>query len=69
MPSAIIFSLVFTAYLSNAVVSGHLFQARVVLKPLVSLIDRLVASTQTELSPSMRMRAEGQLRGRLDYTI
>ena len=40
------FSLVFTAYLSNAVVSGKspfFFQARIVLKPLVSLIGRLVA--------------------------
>ena len=36
------FSLVFTAYLLNAVVSGN-FQARVVLKPLVSLIGCLVA--------------------------
>ena len=39
------FSLVFTAYLSNAVVSGKTpfyFQAGVVLKPLLSLIGRLV---------------------------
>ena len=40
------FSLGFTAYLSNAVVSANrpfIFQRRVVLKPLVSLIGRLVA--------------------------
>ena len=41
------FSLVFTAYLSNAVVSGKSglfsFKARIVLKPLVSLIGCLVA--------------------------
>ena len=40
------FSLGFTAYLSNAVVSGNspfTFQAGVVLKPLVSLMGHLVA--------------------------
>ena len=40
------FSLVFTAYLTNAVVSGKnfhcIFQARVVLKPLLLLVGRLV---------------------------
>ena len=45
----------FTAYLSNAVVSGKspfFFQARVVLKPLVSLVV-----PQTDTEPSLRMRA------------
>ena len=48
-PNAIMhigFWLVFMAYLSNAVISGEtpfIFQARIVLKPLVSLIGRLIA--------------------------
>ena len=37
------FSVVFTAYLSNAVISGKSPNARIVLKPLASLIGRLVA--------------------------
>ena len=68
------FSLVFTAYLSNTVVSGKspfILQARVVLMPLVSLIGRLIAcgarisvDTQTHtqtnqlLYPSLRMSVD-----------
>ena len=43
----LVFSLVFTAYHLNAVVSGkqHVFQVRIVLKTLVSLMSRLEPSS------------------------
>ena len=65
----ICFSLVFTPYLSNAVVSAksphYFFLALVALKLLVSLINHLVACSarivvdRQTLQPSLRMRAEG----------
>ena len=57
------FSLGFTAYLSNAVVSALFFQRRVVLKPLVSLIGRLVARISVGISVGGREQTGSQSRG------
>ena len=66
------FSLVFTAYLSNAVVSGKSglfsFKARIVLKPLVSLIGCLVACS-ARISVDTHTHTDRQTDRQTDYCM